>query len=94
MHEIFLATGVGSRQPETRPRKVIPVEKRTVDDMETVPSRDLEKPAFRRRDGFWPRWKSNPSLNRVEEKAEEPARTKSGGKDDLDRPTFLRAHAD
>jgi hypothetical protein len=45
---------------------------------------DLERPAFKRREGFFPRWKSNPSVNEASRK----------GAEDLDRPTFLRAQAD
>ncbi len=113
-----VATGVGSREP--RSRRAIPVEKRVQEPQPVAPSDDWDRPAFRRREGFLPRWKSgqstpgnpgsqpgthpgaNPNLNQSQEAknrqevknrlADRP-KTKSG-RDDLDRPTFLRAHAD
>ncbi|NNE09404.1 MAG: cell division protein FtsZ, partial [Gemmatimonadetes bacterium] len=113
-----VATGVGSREPQSR--RAIPVEKRVQEPQPVAPSDDWDRPAFRRREGFLPRWKSgqgssgnpgsqpgthpggNPNLNQKQETknrqevknrlADRP-KTKSG-RDDLDRPTFLRAHAD
>ncbi len=77
-----VATGVGSRTPERR--RVIPCEKRVNRTEETIENRELERPAFKRREGFFPRWKSSPSVNQAGAK----------GGEDLDRPTFLRAQAD
>lgn len=109
-----VATGVGSREPQAR--RSIPVEKRVQEPQPVAPTDDWDRPAFRRREGFLPRWKSgqnapgnpaanpgaNPNMNQQQETknrqevknrlAERP-KTKSG-RDDLDRPTFLRAHAD
>lgn len=77
-----VATGVGARAPERR--KVIPCESRVSRTEAIAETIDLDRPAFKRREGFFPRWKSNPSVNQASGK----------GAEDLDRPTFLRAQAD
>ncbi len=82
-----VATGVGTRGGPQK-KKLIPVEKRVHEVSDELALDDLKRPAFRRREGFFPRWRQNPSVN------ERPAPADARSRDDLDRPTFLRAHAD
>ena len=81
-----IATGVGSHEAKgsgEKVRRVIPREARVERNEEQVEVQDLQRPAFRRREGMLSRWKTQRKSIR-----------QTRNEDDLDTPTFLRAQAD